>query len=30
MILNRMEPSAMSYEDARKFLKNLRRVSVNL
>jgi hypothetical protein len=30
MILNRMEPSVMSYEDARKFLKNLRRVSVNL
>ena len=30
MILNRMEPSVMSHQDARKFLKNLRRVSVNL
>ena len=30
MICNGMEPSVMSYEDARKVLKNLRGVSVNL
>ena len=30
MICNGMEPSVMDYEDARKVLKNLRRVSVNL
>ena len=30
MICNGMEPSVMSYEDARKVLKNLRPVSVNL
>ena len=30
MICNGMEPSVMGYEDARKVLKNLRGVSVNL
>ena len=30
MICSGMEPSVMGYEDARKVLKNLRRVSVNL
>jgi hypothetical protein len=30
MICSGMEPSVMSYDDARKVLKNLRRVSVNL